>query len=89
MIFVDSMLMPATVGRVQGKWSHLFGDDIEELHSFALKIGLRRAWFQDDKRLPHYDVVESKRLAAVNAGALAVTTRQTAEFMNTGRIILS
>jgi hypothetical protein len=89
MIFVDEMLMPATVGRVQGKWSHLFGDDIEELHRFAEQIGLQRSWFQKDKRLPHYDVVESKRLAAINAGAVAVTLRQTAEFMKTGRIVLS
>lgn len=91
MIFVDDMLMPATIGRLRcsQKWSHLFGDNLEELHLFAEKIGLQRSWFQQDKRLPHYDVVESKRTEAIKSGAVAVTTKQTAEFMNTGRIVLS
>lgn len=89
MIFVDNMMMPATVGSVRGSWSHLFGDNIDELHCFAKRIGLKRSWFQRDKRLPHYDVVESKRAEAIKAGAVSVTLKQTAEFMNTGRIILS
>jgi hypothetical protein len=29
---------------------------IEELHEFAQSIGLKREWFQDHPRHPHYDV---------------------------------
>ena len=89
MVYVDNMLLPAEVGRVRGKWSHLFADSDNELHSFALKIGLKRSWIQNDKRLPHYDVVESKRTDAIGCGAVAVTIKQTAEFIKTGRIQLS
>lgn len=46
--------------------------DLEELHQFAEKIGLRRAWFQDRPGLPHYDLTPSRRAAALNAGAIAV-----------------
>lgn len=47
------------------------GDDLEELHTFAERIGLRRAWFQP-KSSPHYDLVPSKRAAALAAGAVFV-----------------
>ncbi len=43
---------------------------IEELHVFAEKIGMRRAWFQDHPILPHYDLTPSRRVAAVRAGAV-------------------
>jgi hypothetical protein len=51
------------------KWSHLFADDIQELHEFAAKLGLRRSWFQDKGRFPHYDIVGSKRRLALELGA--------------------
>lgn len=73
-----------------GRWSHLTADTYEELHALAVKIGMRRAWFQKPKLFPvnwvteragvagkewtrgHYDVVESRRAAAIRAGAVAV-----------------
>lgn len=76
-VYVDDWRQKATVGRITARWSHLTvgpEDDIAELHAFALRIGLRRPWFQD-KPWPraHYDVTESKRQAAIAAGAVAVT----------------
>lgn len=48
------------------QWCHLWTDgDIEELHKFAQKIGLKRSWFQDKKNFPHYDLVASKRFYAI------------------------
>lgn len=65
MIFVDSM-------------GHLITDrDIEELHTFAKKIGLKREWFQEDSgkhnhdvRFPHYDLTtQNKFRQAIRMGA--------------------
>jgi hypothetical protein len=75
-IFVDSMFIPW-----RGmKWCHLVSDDYDsaELHPFAQSIGLKREWFQWHTKLSpdpappwlwHYDVTESKRSAAIAAGA--------------------
>ena len=48
---------------------HMYADSLEELHSLATKIGLRREWFQDQV-LPHYDLTEGKRFQAVRFGAI-------------------
>lgn len=49
---------------------HLSADTLDELHAFALRLGLKRAWFQDHVLLPHYDLVPSKRALAVTLGAI-------------------
>ena len=50
---------------------HMMADTIEELHSMAKKIGLKRKWFQDtNKRFPHYDLNPNKRQQAVKQGAI-------------------
>jgi DNA-directed RNA polymerase subunit M/transcription elongation factor TFIIS len=57
------------------KWCHLAtSGSIDDLHAFAEKIGLQRAWFQDKPTHPHYDLTPGKRAAALKHGARAVTT---------------
>lgn len=56
--------------------AHLFADSEEELHKFAESIGLKRAWFQNHPRLPHYDVTVNKRRLAVRRGAFSLTASQ-------------
>jgi hypothetical protein len=52
-------------------WCHMTTDgDFEELHAFAARLGLRRAWFQRD----HYDLPPHGRAAAVALGAEEVGT---------------
>jgi hypothetical protein len=94
-VYVDDAFIPATVGRVRGRWCHLFADTEDELHAFAQGIGLRRSWYQQPKgvgRLPlvpeslkaqmwHYDVTEGRRAAAVLAGAVQVTRREALQIM--------
>jgi hypothetical protein len=57
--------------------------DIEALHAFAAKIGLKRAWFQPTKTplygVDHYDLTESRRVAALKAGAVFVPGREQAK----------
>lgn len=58
--------------------SHLTTDGpLEELHAFAQRIGLRRAWFQDG-RVPHYDLSPVRREAALAYGAVFVPAREQA-----------
>lgn len=61
------------------RWSHLQADSLEELHAFAARLGLKREWFQTKPGRPeldHYDVTESKRLQAIEMGAVAETWRE-------------
>lgn len=92
-VYVDDARIPARVGRLDARWSHLFADSREELHEFAeRRLSLRRSWFQDPvvvgtprARLGsraaenwHYDVTEVKRRQAIATGAVAVTGREAA-----------
>jgi hypothetical protein len=88
-VYVDNLAMPARVGGRSARWSHLIADTPQELHDFAARLGLKRAWFQDPtvtgkpKALPgthaaenwHYDVTASKRILALRLGAVPVSWR--------------
>lgn len=68
-VYVDNMQ-----AKYKGmKMSHMMADTLEELHEMADKIGMKREWFQDKKRNPHYDVSMAKRALAVKFGAREVT----------------
>ena len=72
-VYVDDMRMPARVGRIAARWSHLMADSDEELHRFATSIGLRRSWAQyPGTWKSHYDVTDSKRAQAIAAGAVQI-----------------
>lgn len=68
-VYVDNM----QAKYMRMKMSHMMADTLEELHDMADKIGLKREWFQDHKRHPHYDVSISRRKLAVQHGAQEVT----------------
>lgn len=57
---------------------HMFTDsaDLGELHAVALRIGMKREWFQPHRIAPHYDLTPSRRLIAVELGVIEVTRRQ-------------
>lgn len=55
------------------KWCHMWADSLEELHEIAKCIGMKRSWFQDKKRLKHYDLVPSKRALAIKYGAVEMS----------------
>lgn len=65
MVYVDDLIWPW-----RGKlWCHMTADTLDELHHMAQNIGLKREWFQDHPRHPHYDLVRSKRDKALALGA--------------------
>jgi len=55
-----------------GKRSCHMGTDgnLEELHRFAVSIGLQRWMFQADSSTPHYDLTPGKREQARRKGAV-------------------
>jgi hypothetical protein len=81
-VYVDSA--KNTLGRM--KMSHMSADTVEELHAMAEQIGLKREWFQDHSRYPHYDVSQSKRKLAVKAGAIEVSSRQLVQLLRAMRV---
>jgi hypothetical protein len=71
MVYVDKLFQTER----SSKWRypsacHLTADTLEELHEFALRLGLRRTYFQDHPRHPHYDITEGRRKLAVRLGAV-------------------
>lgn len=68
-VYVDDMCRPVRVGRIPGRWSHLFADERDELHEFAVRLGLKRSWFQDHPTRWHYDVTDAVRAHALKLGA--------------------
>jgi len=59
------------------RYGHLIADTKDELHRFAERLGLKRAWFQDRGRLPHYDLTTDRaKRRALGVGAELVTDRK-------------
>lgn len=56
---------------------HLVADNLEELHNFAISIGLKRHFFEGVRKgHPHYDLTNQLiRDKALSAGALIVTSK--------------
>lgn len=76
-VYVDDFRIPADVPNgdriVTGCWSHLMADTDEELHEFAARLGLRRAWAQyPGTWKSHYDVTDPMRAKALRMGAIPV-----------------
>jgi hypothetical protein len=65
---------------------HMYADTLAELHNFARSIRLRREWFQDNSRHPHYDLTRTRRARAVQAGAIEHTFADSVEWWR-GRTI--
>ncbi|MET0693762.1 MAG: DUF4031 domain-containing protein [Propionibacteriaceae bacterium] len=54
-------------------WSHMISDaSYDELHAFALALGIPRRAFERD----HYDVIDDRYETALQAGAQPATSRQ-------------
>jgi hypothetical protein len=55
---------------------HLISDNnLNELHEFAIKIGLKKEWFQDHK-FQHYDIWNSKLNKALENGAIKISSKE-------------
>jgi hypothetical protein len=71
-VYIDDMYRYA-IGQFRGMhMSHMIADTPEELHAMAMRIGMKREWYQGD----HYDVPLPRRHMALTGGATAITYRQ-------------
>lgn len=72
------------IGRgLPGVWCHMVTDgDLEELHTFAMLLGIHPGRFQNHPRHPHYDLLPTSRALAVALGAVEVTTRELARIVH-------
>lgn len=72
-VYVDDYF--AQFSRMQ--MSHLIADSHDELLSFIDRIGVQRKWIQKQgTHQEHFDVCKSKRLLAIDAGAIQLTPKQ-------------
>lgn len=71
MVYIDD----AGVSKYGRSWFHLTADTLDELHAFAVRIGLSARAFHLGARHPHYDVTATQRLRALDGGARAVSPR--------------
>jgi hypothetical protein len=82
-IYVDQSFVFESRGRLAkqaGKpdghrWCHMWSADLQALHTMAEKIGMRREWFQDRPGFPHYDLLPTRRAAALKLGAIERSLR--------------
>jgi hypothetical protein len=60
-----------------GPSCHLITDGPNsELHAFADRLGLKRAWFQKGTSGPHYDLTARRRELAVRLGAVELGDKE-------------
>lgn len=84
-VYVDALRKTTPVFRrwpyTQG--AHLLADDLDELHAFAARLGMRRAWFQPGtpRSAPHYDLSPARHAHALDLGAELVDRRRLVEIV--------
>lgn len=61
---------------------HMLADSPQELHAIAEAIGVSRRWYQYKASTPHYDIAKSKRVLALEQGALEVSRKQVAALIH-------
>lgn len=78
-VYVDELRQwPTRIRCFKPGSCHLMADTLDELHAFAARLGLKRAWFQDHRLHPHYDLTASKRARALELGAVFVPGKEQA-----------
>lgn len=80
-VYVDKASNP--LGRM--KMCHMMADTLDELHAMADKIGMKRAWFQNNPDHPHYDLSQTKRQLAIQSGAIEIDNYQLVELVRKWR----
>ena len=66
--------------------SHMVADTLDELHARAVRLGLKRSWFQVSRSgMPHYDICQTKREQAIRFGAVEINRRKMVELIRRNR----
>lgn len=82
-IYVDELIdypeaaIKPGIRHMGSQWCHMACDgDLNELHEFALKLGMHWRWFQDHRLVPHYDLTPERRALAVELGAIEIPSSE-------------
>src|SRR5687768_1075899 len=63
-------------------WSHLSAKNVLVLHEFAVRVGLKKEWFQNKPGRPHYDIKSGKlRQRAKDLGAVEVSSKYLVRYL--------
>ena len=74
-VYIDDALLPYARMRM----CHMVADSTEELFEMVDRIGVARKWIQAaGTRREHFDISKAKRVLAVAAGAIEISTRELA-----------
>lgn len=72
------------------KMSHMVADTTEELIAMADTIGINQNWIQyKNTYREHFDICDTKRQAAINQGAIPVSTRKIAQIIRERKNIMT
>lgn len=81
-VYVDNMKAPYR----RMKMCHMLADTTDELLEMADRIGVARKWIQKaGTHWEHFDICQSKRALAVEAGAAEITMREAGRICNARR----
>lgn len=76
-VYVDNAMIPyksRNRGRVY-KMNHMVAETPDELLAMAQTLGLKEEWLQAGS-FPHFDVTKTKRMEALDHGAVEVTPKE-------------
>ena len=87
-VYVDNMRAPLKVNGRDYVMCHMLADSDDELHAMADRIGVSRAYWQKPPKVStsHYDITQTKRALAIEAGAVVVEVREMAAMAASRRI---
>ena len=73
------------------KWCHLLADDIDDLHRFAVQLGIKRSSYQGPPitTTPHYDLTAYERRRAIAMGARACSREEIVAVLRLVRVARS
>ncbi len=76
-VYVDKPIFPRAASKNPRKlYGHMVADTFQELHEFAVKIGVKKHFFHRSKTAHHYDITSDQHLVAINNGAKLVDSRE-------------
>lgn len=85
-VYIDSYNAP--YGRM--KMSHLVADTTKELLDMVDKIGVNKKWMQKKGKYDeHFDICLSKKLLAIQNGAIEINLKELITFMRNKRKIFT
>lgn len=67
---------------------HMIADTLDELHTMAEAIGMKREWFQDKGKFMHYDVCKMRKKKALELGAILLERKAFVEKLREQKQVL-